>query len=444
MRTRPPLLPLLLIITLALTFIVPAGRAATVSVTVHNTEFVPSVVNIQTGDTVIWTNVGGTHNVVADDASFSTAGGAAPWSFSHTFTAAGTVPYHCQFHAAFMKGTVIVTDGGGTGNPGMLKLEMTSYSVNEGDSVNVRVLRLNGDDGAASVTYTVSAGTAGNGDFTPATGTFNWADGDSTPRTLSVATTEDAIAESNETVKVTLSNATGASIDNAGKSATVTILDDDAPGSPPTTPANLQAHAHSSTEVMLSWTDASGETGYRVEAKTLGGSYQTVDTPGQNQTDTLIGGLEPATLYTFRVRAENSAGNSAYSNEAEATTNAPVIPCVPSATALCLNQGRFQVQVAWHTADQNGVATAVPIESAPDSGLFYFFGSSNIEMLVKVLNACVPALGNKYWVFFAATTNVEFTMTVTDTQNGVARTYHNPLGMAALPVQDTNAFATCP
>jgi hypothetical protein len=33
---------------------------------------------------------------------------------------------------------------------------------------------------------------------------------------------------------------------------------------------------------------------------------------------------------------------------------------------------------------------------------------------------------------------------VTDTLTGRTRTYSNPLGMAAAPIQDTQAFATCP
>lgn len=117
-------------------------------------------------------------------------------------------------------------------------------------------------------------------------------------------------------------------------------------------------------------------------------------------------------------------------------------PCVASERNLCLNGGRFKVEVAWRTATSNGNGTAVPIPSAPDSGLFYFFGPSNLEMLIKVLNGC--GLNNRYWVFFAATTNVEFTVTVTDTQTGQVKTYSNPLNHAAEPIQDTNAFTTCP
>jgi hypothetical protein len=101
------------------------------------------------------------------------------------------------------------------------------------------------------------------------------------------------------------------------------------------------------------------------------------------------------------------------------------------------------VEVAWSTGTSTGQGAVVPLPSAPDSGLFYFFAPSNIEMLIKVLNACVPPF-NHYWVFFAATTNVEFGVVVTDTQNGKTRAYYNPLNRAALPVQDLDAFATCP
>ncbi len=311
---------------LGLLLLAPAARAATVQVTVQDFDFDPSVVNIQVGDTVIWTNVSGFHNVESEDGTtFSNALASAPWTFSHTFTAAGTFPYVCVVHASFMTGTINVASTG-----------------------------------------------------------------------------------------------------------------------LPTVPANLQAHAHSTTDIMLTWTDSSGETGYLVERRTLAGTFQQVATAGQNETGLVLGGHTQATGYVFRIRATNGAGNSAYSNEAKAATDAPIAPCVPSSTTLCVNDSRFQVRIAWLTAAQNGAGTAVPVESAPDSGLFYFFGPTNIEMLVKVLDACVPALGNKYWVFYAATTNVEITMTVTDTQTGKVQVYFNPLGTAALPVQDTKAFDTCP
>jgi plastocyanin len=438
---HPRLFPILSLLLLA-----PAARADTVQVTVQNFVFSPDSVNIQAGDTVVWTKINGTHSVTSDDGvSFSRPVDSAPWTFSHTFDAAGTFPYHCAAHT-FMTGTVTVGDGGGGGGqPGSFRLEQAGYSVQEGESATVRVLRVGGDDGPVSVDYTAAAGTASASDFTAASGTLSWADGDSAVKNLTVVTKEDTVPEGNETVVVTLSGATGgATIDNTGKSATVTIQDDDASTTPPGVPANLQAHGHSTTEIMLSWTDANGETGYRIEMKTVNGTFAQVASAGQNETGALVGGLTPATGYVFRIRAENSAGLSAYSNEARAATEAPVTPCVPSSTALCVNNGRFQVHVHWRSSTAEGDATAVPVDSAPDSGLFYFFSPTNLELLIKVLNACDPSVGNKYWVFYAATTNVELIVTVIDSQTGMTQVYYNPLGTAAPPVQDTSAFPTCP
>jgi hypothetical protein len=74
--------------------------------------------------------------------------------------------------------------------------------------------------------------------------------------------------------------------------------------------------------------------------------------------------------------------------------------------------------------------------------MFWFFQPDNPELLVKVLNGC--GVNQRFWVFYAATTNVELTMTVRDTNAGVTKTYFNPLNNPAPPVLDTSAFATCP
>jgi plastocyanin len=120
-------------------------------------------------------------------------------------------------------------------------------------------------------------------------------------------------------------------------------------------------------------------------------------------------------------------------------------PCQPSATRLCLGAGgRFQVEVSWRDfAERTGAGTAVDIQRQ-DTGLFYFFEPDNLEMLVKVLDACVEPLGNKYWVLFAASTNVEYTLTVTDTEADVSKTYDNALGNLAQATIDVEAFDTCP
>jgi hypothetical protein len=116
---------------------------------------------------------------------------------------------------------------------------------------------------------------------------------------------------------------------------------------------------------------------------------------------------------------------------------------VASPTTLCLNGGRFSVTATYRTIDgRTGNGTGVALTS--DSGYFWFFSASNIEVVLKVLNACTQ-VPPRYWVFAAGLTNVEVTMTVTDTLTGVqVPPYVNPLGTPFQPIQDTDAFATCP
>ena len=89
---------------------------------------------------------------------------------------------------------------------------------------------------------------------------------------------------------------------------------------------------------------------------------------------------------------------------------------------------------------QTGSGQTVPLTD--DSGLFYFFSYDNIEILAKVLDGC--SINGFYWFFAAATTNVEYTLTVVDTQNGTTRTWTNPLGVSSRAITATDAFQTCP
>lgn len=114
--------------------------------------------------------------------------------------------------------------------------------------------------------------------------------------------------------------------------------------------------------------------------------------------------------------------------------------------AMCLQEQRFKVEVDWRQGSGlTGTGFAAPRSN--DTGLFYFLNNNNTEMVIRVLNACDT--NDRYWVFASGLTNVEFTITVTDTQRPPnpgtnPKTYSNPLGKQFAPVQDTQAFATCP
>ncbi len=117
--------------------------------------------------------------------------------------------------------------------------------------------------------------------------------------------------------------------------------------------------------------------------------------------------------------------------------------CAAGPSTLCLSRGRFRVEISWRDfAGATGVGWVAPSAGTADSGLFWFFAPENWELLVKVLDGC--GLNGRYWVFAAATTNVEFTLAVTDTTTGLVRRYRNGLGTAAAAITDTSAFATCP
>ncbi len=116
--------------------------------------------------------------------------------------------------------------------------------------------------------------------------------------------------------------------------------------------------------------------------------------------------------------------------------------CLDDPRHLCLRDGRFSVRADWRSAQANGVGTAAPLTS--DSGTFWFFGPNNVEVIVKVLDACSQATGERYWVFAAGLTDVDVTLTVDDLESGESRVYRSPLGTPFAPIQDVEAFATCP
>ncbi len=117
--------------------------------------------------------------------------------------------------------------------------------------------------------------------------------------------------------------------------------------------------------------------------------------------------------------------------------------CSSDQDTLCLGPaGRFKAEMDWQNTPSgpSQLAQAFPFD---DYG-FFFLDQDNGEMIVKVLDACDLAAFNNFWVFAGGLTDVEYTLTVTDTRTGEERKYGNELGNPAPPVLDTGAFDTCP
>lgn len=139
---------------------------------------------------------------------------------------------------------------------------------------------------------------------------------------------------------------------------------------------------------------------------------------------------------------EDQSGSSIRGQRFSLSTSGGTEACIGGQNALCLQGGRFEVTVDWRNFQgEDGQAQVVP-GASDDSGLLWFFNPDNWEMLVKVLDGC--PLNNRYWVFAAATTNVEYNLVVRDTFTGETVSYHNNLGVASPAITDSGAFDTCP
>lgn len=355
-----------------------------------------------------------------------------------------------------------------------IKFDQRVFTVWEqaGEAV-IGVERSKGEDGPVIVSYRTEDGSAVEGeDYLAASGVLTWGDGDGERKTFVVTLLQDDGFEVRETVELKLEILEGDAELHPGKgSAVLKIMDanednpgkvdDDSPGRFEFARDEFQAleddgsarvtvvrhrgsagevsvaastmddgatagEDYTATEAILSWGD--GESGARsfevpilqddVEEGNEGVLLSLADATGGAEIDDGDGVADLLIV------------------DDDGSTEA----CVEDDDTLCLADDRFRVEVVWRTRDGNSGPGLV--EPAGDlSGLVWFFNQDNKEMLVKVLDACAPF--DTYWVFFAALTNVDFTVTVTDTVTGVVKEYSNPAGQAAEPVQDTFTFATC-
>jgi plastocyanin len=90
------------------------------TVTVQNFSFSPANLTINVGESVLFDNISGLHNVNGTQATFPdnpesfTSGmvQTAPWQFTYIFNTPGVYEYRCDQHAATMSGTITVVGGG--------------------------------------------------------------------------------------------------------------------------------------------------------------------------------------------------------------------------------------------------------------------------------------------------------------------------------------------
>ncbi|MCP4653797.1 MAG: hypothetical protein GY856_00110 [bacterium] len=346
--------------------------------------------------------------------------------------------------------------------PGGVSFSAASFSVAEGaGAATVRVRRTGGTGGAVAVDYATTGGTATAGeDYLPAAGTVTFADGQGGTRSFQVEILDDADTEGEETVELVLSNPTGGAVLDAPSSALVAIADDDvhAAGFLAFGSSDFQGNEGGGS-VAVTVERSGGTVGaVAVDYATGGGTatagedYQPAigtiafadgEGGGKSFEVEILDDAEEESVETVGLALSDPTGGALLGTPSSAVLEiVDNEACQAGTTRLCLNQGRFRVEVGWRDFDDRSGSGQVVL-ATEDSGLFWFFAAENWEMLVKVLDGC--AVNDRVWVFAAATTNVEYTLQVTDTVSGEFREYSNPLGVSSPAIIDTAAFAgSCP
>ena len=143
----------------------------------------------------------------------------------------------------------------------------------------------------------------------------------------------------------------------------------------------MTADPVTATQVNLTWADVAGEEGFKVERKLASSStWSQIGITAANvdsYTDT-NSGLTGGTSYHYRVRAYTTAGNSGYSNIANATTPFPSLSpgdvvlyaaeasvrvgsWSPVADASAAGGSRLSNAERWRRAPLYGVVVAHPL-----------------------------------------------------------------------------------
>lgn len=109
----------------------------------------------------------------------------------------------------------------------------------------------------------------------------------------------------------------------------------------PPAPTGLTSPSKTQTTVTLSWSVSAGATSYQVYR----GDTQLISTGDTTYVDT---GRSANATYTYRVRASNASGQSAYSSQISVTTNATPVGAPTAPTGLASpNQTQTTIDLTW-------------------------------------------------------------------------------------------------
>ncbi|MCU7878040.1 MAG: DNRLRE domain-containing protein [Candidatus Thiodiazotropha sp. (ex Lucinoma borealis)] len=201
----------------------------------------------------------------------------------------------------------------------------------------------------------------------------------------------------------------------------------------PLAPSGLLATTAGSDSINLSWSDnADNETQYVIERSLDAAAWTSAATLNANTSGYTDPNLNAATTYYYRVKADNGAGSSAYSNVSQATTDdAPeVIPAIPTNlraeadSDVCIdiawidnadNETGFEIQRAIGSGAWSNVAIlAADVVSYSDCGLT---PSTRYDYRVAAINSA--GLSGWSGIAYATTEGSQSQQQTLNLRNGV-------------------------
>ncbi|MXX77101.1 MAG: hypothetical protein F4210_02260 [Holophagales bacterium] len=118
--------------------------------------------------------------------------------------------------------------------------------------------------------------------------------------------------------------------------------------------------------------------------------------------------------------------------------------CEPGPERLCVLDDRFAIELRFIDpnitdpgSNPETIAGVIPYLTTGETAFFWFFDPANIELAAKMLDG--RALNGRFWLIYGGLSDVEYTLTVTDTVTGTVKTYRNESGSVCGRI-DTDAF----
>ena len=264
------------------------------------------------------------------------------------FTVTLSNPTRATLDDATGQGTIMDDDDGGGTLP---QLSIGDASVEEGETAQFTVTLSKAANETVTVEFQTNDGTAAAGDdYTQTSGTLTFNAGDRT-KTISVQTTEDDTQESDEDFTVTLSNPTGATLDDATGQGTITD-DDDAPqlsigdasveeGETAQFTVTLSKAANVAVTVEFQTNDGTAEVG----ADYTGTSGTLTFTPTENSKTISVPTVEDTTdeeTETFTVTLSNPSGATIQDGTATGTITDDDEPPPPPLPTLAIEDAEAE------------------------------------------------------------------------------------------------------